>query len=421
MKLIDLKKEIQKYQYFEDTSIIDLTLATLIATRLDLGDPIWLVIIGASSGGKSQILRPMALTDEKFIHRIDDLTENTFLSAKAGDKNNSLLHRIGSRGIIAISDLTVLFSKNAESKNAILSQFRMIYDGEMTKTSGNDNKSNTWKGKLGVIAGGTPTIYDHFEEVADMGQRFVYFRMKDFDPRKATEIALNRKFYGKELDEKLSNLYGEYMKDVGLSCEGHEFKLDKKTKQRIVEVAFLAERIRTVAKKDWKNEVIIKIPVPAMPMRIALQLSNIAMGLMAIKKYETGDPELHEEYLNIIDWCAYSLANEEKRACLDVLAKHDFGINVRTTVIADKVGLDTNVVRNILQNLSAVGILERNGDVNNGLLWTLREKSDWEVLRRISNIKTSENLINRESTEEEGVEGSEDAEAWGANWEGLIK
>lgn len=99
MKLPELKQEIQKYQYFEDTSIIDLTLASLIATRMNLGDPIWLVIIGASSGGKSQILRPLSLTDEKYIHRVDDLTENTFLSAKQGDEKNSLLHRIGKRGL----------------------------------------------------------------------------------------------------------------------------------------------------------------------------------------------------------------------------------------------------------------------------------------------------------------------------------
>lgn len=406
MKLPEIKKEIQKYQYFEDTSIIDLVLASIISNRLKIGDPVWLAIIGASSGGKSQILRPMALTDEKFIHRVDDLTENTFLSAKAGDSKNSLLHRIGTRGIIAISDLTVLFSKNSESRNAILSQFRMIYDGEMTKMSGNDTKGNTWKGNLGVISGGTPTLYEKFEEVADMGERFIYYRMKEYDPEKATNIALNRKMYGKDLDEKLAKLYGDYIVEVVAKCANEELdlELDKATKDRIIEVALLAERIRTVAKKDWRGEVIVKIPVPAMPMRIALQLSNIAKGLMAIKFYETGKTKLGEEELHILDWCAYSLANEEKRSCLDVIAKHDFGLTVRTTTIADVVGLDTDVVRNVLQNLSAVGILKRTGD-NNSLTWSFTKESDWKVLRRISDIKESENLIAREITEEETPEG----------------
>lgn len=403
MKLPQIKKEIQKYQYFEDTSIIDLTLASLISTRLNLGDPIWLVIIGTSSGGKSQILRPMALTDPKYIHRVDDLTENTFLSAKQGDKKNSLLHRIGKRGIIAISDLTVLFSKNADSKNAILSQFRMIYDGEMTKMSGNSAEANTWTGKLGVIAGGTPTIYEKFEEVADMGERFIYYRMKDFDEEKATRIALNRTLFGKDLDDKLSTLYGDYIKKIVTEFEGEDFKISTETHDRIIEVSMLAERIRTVAKKDWKNEVITKIPVPAMPMRIALQLSNIAKGLMAIKKYETGKAELSEKELYILDWCAYSLANEEKRACLDVFAKHEFKSYIQTMIVADKVGLDTSVIRNILQNLSAVGILERSGN-GESLVWTMKSKSNWNILRRINDIKEIEVLTKRKTTREDSLE-----------------
>ena len=90
--LQEIKTEIQQYQYLEDTGVIDVTLASIIANRLKLSDPVWLIIIGASSGGKSQILRPVSLTDSGFIHRVDDLTENTFLSgAKSKDGEISLL------------------------------------------------------------------------------------------------------------------------------------------------------------------------------------------------------------------------------------------------------------------------------------------------------------------------------------------
>ena len=206
MKLHELKTEVQKYQYFEDTKIIDVSLASILATRMKLGDPVWLVIIGASSGGKSQILRPLSLTDGKFIHRVDDLTENTFLSGakvSKGEENPSLLKKIGDHGLLVISDLTVLFSKSAESRATILSQFRMLYDGEMIKYSGNSAKPIEWRGHLGVIAGSTPSLYRNFEEVADMGERFIYYRMKEYDGHKATKLALERKIFGKELDEKL--------------------------------------------------------------------------------------------------------------------------------------------------------------------------------------------------------------------------
>lgn len=413
MKLKALKKEIQKFQYFEDTSVVDVSLASLIATQHNVGDPIWLIIIGASSGGKSQILRPLSLTNPKTIHRVDDLTENTFLSAKAGDEKNSLLHRIGKRGIIAISDLTVLFSKNSEARNAILAQFRMIYDGEMTKQSGNSTEGNTWKGKIGVISGSTPSIYAKFEEVADMGERFIYYRMKEYDPQKATEIALNRTMFGSDLDDHLAEVYREYMMDVRNTLEEKdvELELSKEVKKRIIEVAMLAERIRTTAKKDWKGEVITNIPVPAMPMRVALQLSNIAKGLMAISLHESGKTDLNDEMLHILDWCAFSLANEEKRSCLMAIAKYEFGVQVKTAMVADEVGLDTNVVKNVLQNLSAVGILKRDADINgSSLMWSFAEESDWKVLRRIAEIKESVEFKDREMTMEDEIEETEDDE-----------
>ena len=59
-----------------------------------------MILIGPSSGGKSQILRPLALTDPKFLHRVDDLTENTFLSGGniQGGGDISLLTKIGEKG-----------------------------------------------------------------------------------------------------------------------------------------------------------------------------------------------------------------------------------------------------------------------------------------------------------------------------------
>lgn len=391
MKLADLKAEVQKYQYLEDTQIIDVSLASIIGTRLKLGDKIWLVIIGASSGGKSQILRPLSLTDAKFLHRVDDLTENTFLSGmKASGGDISLLKKIGNHGMMVISDLTVLFSKNSESRNAILSQFRMIFDGEMTKHLGNRPQPEHWEGYLSVLAGSTPSIYAKFEEVADMGERFIYYRMKEYDPEKATKLALNRKLFGSNLDTTLSELYAEYLKDVtrGYVDAGMpEITLSDAVEQRIVEICMLAERIRTPVHMDFKGERIIKIPVPAMPMRVALQLISIAKALAVMRNHEDGTYELTEEDLGVLDWCGYSLANEEKRACLRHLADMDFNMNMRTQSVADSIGLSTPVTGLVLQNLASVGVVTRTGS-GDALMWRITKRTDWETVRRIEGIKT---------------------------------
>lgn len=416
MKLSELKEQVQKYQYMEDTKIIDISLASVIATRLKIGDPTWLIIIGASSGGKSQILRPIAETDKKFIHRLDDLTENTFLSGVAGDNNPSLLHKIGTLGIIVISDLTVIFSKNSEARQAILSQFRMIYDGEMNKHTGNAKELKPWKGYLGMIAGSTPSIYSHFEEVSDMGERFIYYRMKEIDAKKATHLALERRLFGKKLDDKLSGLYDEYIKSViedYISNGEEEIKISKEVKDRIIDISQFAETIRTAVHVDWKGESITKIPVPAYPMRVALQLMSIAKSMSIVNKHEFDSYDLREEDIQAIEWCGFSLANEEKRAVLKVLAKIEYEYLINTTTIANAIGLDTKITGLILQNLASVKVLERV--TNDGKhTWRIIDRGHYDTIKRLNDIDKMDNIIEfdegRDSDEKEENQSAVDKE-----------
>jgi len=399
MKLAELKKQVLEYQYFEDTDIIDVALASIIATRLKMGDPIWLILIGPSSGGKSQILRPLALTDAKFMHRIDDLTENTFLSgtqAKGGG-DVSLLNRIGPHGMVVISDLTIIFSKSPEARASILSQFRMIYDGEMIKHSGTKDKPIMWKGYLGILAGSTPSVYRSFEEVADMGERFIYYRMKDYDAEKATRLSMKRSLYGKQLDEKLSELYIEYLKEVVLSTGTQEVILSEEVQERIIKIAILAEKIRTTTHLDWQR-VMDRLPVAAMPMRVSLQLMAIAKGLAMLRKHE--GKELSEQDIQILEWCGYSLANEEKRACLKLLARMPFEMGVTTSVVADYIGLSTEVTKIILQNMSATGVITRHGS-GGGLTWYITKENDLGIIRRLEKVIENPDLRVRDVSHEE--------------------
>lgn len=410
MTLPQLKKDIQQYQYLEDDRVIDFNVAAVIATRLKLGEPIWGITIGASSGGKSQILRPIAQTDKKFLHRIDDLTENTFLSGMKpgkGKEETSLLLRIGTKGMIVISDFTVIFSKSKESRAAILSQLRMVYDGEMVKYSGTNSEALHWKGYLGVLAGSTPAIYGHFEEVADMGERFIYWRLKDYDARKATKLAMNRSLFGRELDDLLAEKYAEYIKGVvsawlERSPSDQIIVLPEHVRERIMEISIFAERIRTTISMDFHKKDITRIPVPAMPMRVSLQLTALAKALVVMRGGEWNDDDM-----KTLDWSAYSLANEEKRGAMKVLAGVEYERGVSTQKIADLLGLSTSATGNILQNLSAVGVLVRDGSGSGQLTWRIRRKEDWEMVRSFEDIEESVVHAERGVTTEEEDEMEE--------------
>ena len=402
MKYNELQEEVSKYVYSEDHGMTRIALASIVATRMKLGDPIWLLIIGPASSGKSQVLRPLALTDTQFIHRVDDLTENTLMSGakvKAGQKDISLLNTIGPRGIIVISDFTVIFSKSSETKAAILGQLRMVYDGEMIKYSGNTNKPMSWKGALGILAGSTPAVYTHMEEVADMGERFIYYRMKDYDVEHATRTSLKRTMYGKELDTKLGKLYEDYIKDC-VSDSPEVPGLTDEVYEKIVQISMFAALLQTPIHYDKFQRVVDKIPVSPMPMRIALQLSAIARGLMVMRYYDEGTWDLSPDDITYIEWCAYSLANEERRACLRTLAALSFGDSMNTQTIADKIGLGTTVVGVVLQHLAAIGILTRSGS-GDGLNWSINHLNAWEIIRKLENIEDELSNENRKLTNEE--------------------
>ncbi len=405
MTFPELQQQVGEYVYTEDNGMARIALASIIATRMKLGDPVWMLLIGASSSGKSQILRPLALTDTKFIHRVDDLTENTFLSGmkvKKGEKEISLLKQIGSTGIIVISDFTVIFSKSSESRAAILSQFRMVYDGEMTKYSGTSNEPITWKGSLGVLAGSTPSIYTHFEEVADMGERFIYYRMKNYDIEKATRISLDRKIFGKELDEKLSDIYAEYVKDSIKNVKDMP-DVSPEVHERIINIAMFAALLRTPTHYDRYAKVIDKLPISEMPMRVALQLLAVAKGLMVMSYYDHESWELSEKDIGYIEWCAYSLANEERRACLRILSSIPEYEYISGQAIADQIGLNTTVINMNLQHLSAIGVVDRFGD-GTSLKWRMKNIDYWNIVRRLEEIEEVVPIQERLITNEEDSE-----------------
>lgn len=394
MTLDELKKEIGRYQYLEDDRFIDACLAAVIATRLKIGDPLWLVLVGPSSSGKTQVLRPLAMTDSGFMHSIDDLTENTFLSAmKTKTGEMSLLSRIGAQGMLVISDLTGIFSKQAEARGAILGQLRMIYDGEMTKHAGTSTTPISWKGHLGLIAGSTPALYRKFAETASMGERFMYYRLKDYDKKKAGMRAMKREGGGDKTNLMLRDLYTAYLKEIIGSTVAVPV-ISEKNQERIVDAAIFAENIRVSAEFDWKGEEMISIPVPAMPMRTALQLSTMMKAFILMNGAE------REEDMQTIEWCAWSLANDERRKCLNILSGIPEGSYMNTSTIGDRAALPTGTARTILQTLNAVGVVERTADTN-GLMWRISSQGYRDFVKRVEGLKEEKAIDMRGITTEE--------------------
>lgn len=120
MTLQELKQLYKDVFYLEDDMILDVILAVAISSKLG-GDPIWLLIIGGSSSGKSELIN--TLNKVPFNTPISSMTENTFLSSMRSfdGKEMSLLHRIGTSGMITMKDYTSILSMRSEKRDLIVS------------------------------------------------------------------------------------------------------------------------------------------------------------------------------------------------------------------------------------------------------------------------------------------------------------
>ncbi len=367
MNLATLHQELAKLLYIEDQGMVNIILASILANSLKIGDPVWLTLIGPSSGGKSQIIRPFAKANPQLIHKLDDLTANTFISGSLG-MAASFLGRIGPHAILSMDDLTVLFSKNVEARGEILSQFRMLYDGRFSKSSGNRKEDMTWEGYVGMISGSTPSIYRYFAEVADMGERFVSYRMKTFDKHKALDFITANQHSSRDLDGMLSELLGSYIKELMATPNLMSLAvLSDETKATISATAEHCTLLRTPVHIDERSGFVDEFPEPEMPFRVMKQLTYLAQGLQALN-----GGEMSKEMLHALEWVGWSLANDKRRSYLKAITILDYqSKKITARNISAITGLHKDVVKKGLDQFQALGIITLQGDDNGEYEWHL--------------------------------------------------
>lgn len=387
----DLHAELSKVLYIEDFNIIDTIVASVLANSQKIGDPVWLTLIGASSAGKSQYIRPLAKSNPILFLQVDDLTSNTLISGNGAGE--SLIFKIKDAGILTMDDLTVLQSKNAEDRNAILGQLRMIYDGRMTKASGKSKGEGiTWSGHCGFIAGSTPSLYRFFAEAADMGERFINYRMKDMDEDKAVDFVMKSGLSSKQLDETLKDIYGRYFSALMPKVKDTKIPVDAKTTQAIIDIAKAGTRLRTPVIIDEREYFVSEFVVPEMPFRVMKQLGNIAKAFMVMHHAETGETELPDDMRTAIEWCGYSLADDKRRAYFKALIGLEYqGLKCTARNISAYTGLHHTAVERGMSILSAIGVVKMNeakeGE-NQTKTWTVTDYRLKEIVKRIDPPKT---------------------------------
>lgn len=384
----DVEKAIKEVYLLVDEGIIRIVLATVLGNRLGLSDkPIWLLLLAGSSSGKTAI---MGIIDKcgPWIVPIDTLTTNTFASGLKRDDEVSLLWK-ANNGVLVFKDFTTITSMNEEGLREIMGQLRSIYDGEFTKRTGNANDVE-WKGKVGIIAGGTIASQRKMRQFSEQGERFINYIINVADPKEITRKAVSNQKHLKEKADELADIVTKFINDKIENVSKEDLDIPLDMKEDMIDVADFATKARSPVTMSKKDPTMVEfVGDREMPPRMAMMLTNIAIALMVISEEKT----LSKFNAKILYKTALDSIPVERRIILSVLAKYR---EATTKSLAQYLNYPTMTIRAWCNQLNALKMIDRSGG-GGGDVWTL--KPEYKTV-----------MVKFENIEEEDValEGGED-------------
>lgn len=293
-----LVNQFQNYLHFPDPTPI-YALMGCVAANFFEGIPIWLMLIGPPGSGKTQLLDSiMAIPRTRALQEITgtgSLLSGTGQKDKAKDATGGILREIGSKGTLVLNEFTSILSMPYEQLTKLLAAFRMIYDGRYTRDIGTDGaRKLTWgPGKIAAMAGCTEAIDDAHKIMADMGERFIFFRFPESDGYQESLAASKQKQPG-QAKRNIQDIVAAFFEslDLGWGHDGNQLRerrdLSITESTRIIALATFAARARSAVIRDPRDRTVDRVPQPERAPRLTEVFTQIYIGLEAVG-LNTGD------------------------------------------------------------------------------------------------------------------------------------
>jgi hypothetical protein len=339
-----------RWLHLGDTAPVLVTAATVVANLAE-GDPVWLLVVGPPSGGKTEILA--SLTGLDYIVPAATVTEAALLSGTAvrdrtKGATGGLLRQAGEFGILLAKDFTSVLSQNSDTAGAAMAALREVYDGRWDRPVGTDGgKVLTWQGKCGFIGGVTPSYDRYASIVSALGARFLLLRLPRPNRTKQSAAALKAAQHEKKMRTELAEAMQSLIAGANLEAVGA--RLDAEEETRLSALAEFTSCARTAVERDRSGELLV-LPEPEGPARIVKAMRQLygALGALGANP-ETQWGVLTRVALDSMPAIRAPLAHALLRA----------PTWRRTADLAEDAQLSTKTAGRHLENLMLLGIAKR--------------------------------------------------------------
>lgn len=282
-----LASRLQDYLHFPDPYPLYVLIGSLVANYAE-GRPVWLMMIGPPSCGKSELLNSLlslpGIKEGGSITGVGALLSGSKKRDRNSSSTGGLLREIGERGALVIKEFTSILSLPSETMRSVMAAFREVYDGRYTRSVGSDGGNDQqWIGKMAVLTGCTESIDHHHQLIADMGERFVFYRYEHSDGWSETYKALSVS-NSEQLSNNLQALIVQFADEIGLdwSCPPILPELDSHDKQRLIAFSQFSSQGRSAVIRDSYTKEVIQASIGEYPIRMALALSQLLRSLRYI-------------------------------------------------------------------------------------------------------------------------------------------
>lgn len=385
--LQELQAQYHELFYVEDRALFPLLLAIVVGSKLNTPTT-WLYIVGPSSGGKGTVLS--TIDRVPFVKQISDLTPNTFLSGmKIAGKETSLLKTLGNNFLVTMKDFTTMISKDETAQGQIMAQMREIYDGYISKATGN-GQTMEWgtlekKWKSTFIMATTEEIYNLQEKFVGMGTRAINYVFLPQDRKKTMRASLMNKRNTEKSGAILSALQGDVAEFIAEKIANAPMELppiSEELENDIIEVSDLSSQCRSVTKRNYRGEKQLTLSAE-FPMRMGEQLLAIAQLLAYIN-----NGELTEEMRAIIYKCAFDSIPKQRRMVLESISRYQ---KIEVIGMSKELRYPIDTIRTWVEDLYSFDILERDSSSGKEY-WKIREEYR-EVMRKYLGISNTGEIL----------------------------
>ncbi len=340
---------VQSYLHLDDTDALLAAMATAVSTADADRDPLWLMIVGPSSGSKSENIRMLeGVADSKQ----SDLTLAGLLTQRPKAEPSGLLPKLGNgcNAFVTVSDMSSLLNRgggkmSGQATVGVFEALRDIYDGYFSRQM--DQVETQWTGRLTLLAAVTPVI-DQMRAHADaLGTRWVYYRLGAVDPEQRNAVA--QMVSGrKDLRQHRADAARE-VASIVTAARGRVggVLLPTAIHEVVQHGADLAAYGRVVVPRDYRG-FSDGIPHWEEPGRLTGQLDVMARSLVALG---IGEGAVQR----IIRHSALSTMPQEMRLTLEQLVDGEWA---STKAVADSAHIDRIVCRRALEGWAATGVAE---------------------------------------------------------------